>query len=70
MFEFLFADAFNDPGLRKDVDTYAPVFRNYIQELIDARRNSGEKRNDVLGNCLDKQSNRKTAFRTRKFVRA
>jgi len=67
MFEFLFADTFNDPGLRKEVELYAPVFRNYIQELIDARRKSGEKRNDVLGNCLDKQSQQEDGFSDEKI---
>jgi cytochrome P450 len=67
MFEFLFADARNDPGLRKEVELYAPVFRNYIQELIDARRKSGEKRNDVLGNCLDKQSQQEDGFSDEKI---
>jgi len=62
MFEFLFADAFNDSGLRKEVELYAPVFRNYIQGLIDARRKSGEKRNDVLGNCLERQARQEDGF--------
>jgi cytochrome P450 len=62
MFEFLFVDTCNDPGLRKEVELYAPVFRNYIQGLIDARRKSGEKRNDVLGNCLERQARQEDGF--------
>ena len=43
IFEFQFADASNDPALRKEVDIYAPALRNYIQDLIEDRRSSGEK---------------------------
>ena len=62
IFEFQFADASNDPALRKEVDIYAPALRNYIQELIEDRRSSGEERDDVLGRCLDTQAKQEDGF--------
>jgi cytochrome P450 len=62
IFEFQFADASNDPALRKDVDIYAPALRNYIQDLIEDRRSSGEERDDVLGRCLDAQAKHEDGF--------
>ncbi len=62
VFEFQFADASNDPALRKEVDIYAPALRNYIQEQIEDRRSSGEERDDVLGRCLDAQAKHEDGF--------
>jgi cytochrome P450 len=56
LFEFQFADARNDPSLRAEVDVFAPALRDHIQKLINARRNSGELGDDVLGRCLAAQA--------------
>lgn len=51
LFEFQFADQANDPALRKDVDAFAPLLRQHIDNLLVARR-SQPARDDVLGRCL------------------
>lgn len=56
LFEFQFADLGNDPALRAEVDEMAPALRNHIQGLIEKRRASGEKIDDVLGRCLIMQA--------------
>ena len=54
LFEFQFADQFNDPELRAEVDIYAPALRNHIDSLIALRKTTAPK-DDVLGRCLDLQ---------------
>jgi cytochrome P450 len=56
LFEFQFADGGNDPALAREVAVYAPALRNHIQGLIEARRTSGEDKDDVLGRCLKMQA--------------
>jgi cytochrome P450 len=51
LFEFQFADQANDPSLRAEVDIYAPLLRQHIDNLIQARRTQ-PLRDDVLGRCL------------------
>jgi cytochrome P450 len=51
LFEFQFADQANDPSLREEVDLYAPLLRQHIDNLLMARR-SQPLRDDVLGRCL------------------
>lgn len=62
LFEFQFADPGNDPALRSEVDTIAPALRDHIQGLIDARRQSGNFGDDVLGRCLDMQARGEEGF--------
>jgi cytochrome P450 len=52
LFEFQFADAGNDPELRKEVDVMAPALRRHIDMLMAERRRSGQLGDDVLGRCL------------------
>lgn len=56
LFEFQFADPNDDPALRADVDRMAPALRAHVQGAIEARRASGERRDDVLGRCLDRRA--------------
>ncbi|MGZ8300493.1 MAG: hypothetical protein ACXWU5_08875 [Rhodoplanes sp.] len=65
LFEFQFADPGNDPALRSEVDTIAPALRDHIQGLIDARRQSGNFGDDVLGRCLDMQARGEEGFQRR-----
>jgi cytochrome P450 len=51
LFEFQFADQANDPALRAEVDIYAPLLRQHIDNLLEARRTQ-PLRDDVLGRCL------------------
>jgi len=62
LFEFQFADASNDPELRREVDDIAPKLRDHIQTLIEKRRKSGRVIDDVLGRCLIKQDAKETGF--------
>lgn len=62
LFEFQFADPGNDPSLRREVDVIAPALRDHIQRLIEARRASGEHRDDVLGRCLEMQASGEPGF--------
>jgi cytochrome P450 len=62
LFEFQFADPGNDPALRSEVDTIAPALCDHIQGLIDARRQSGNFGDDVLGRCLDMQARGEDGF--------
>ena len=55
LFEFQFADMSDDPALRTEVDVIAPALRKHIQDLMDARRNSGIVLDDVLRRCLEMQ---------------
>jgi cytochrome P450 len=56
LFEFQFADPDNDPSLRAEVDVMAPAMRNHIQHLIEARRSAGQGPDNVLGRCVDMQT--------------
>jgi cytochrome P450 len=56
LFEFQFADMGNDPSLRAEVDVMAPALRNHIQNLMNARRSSGQGPDNVLGRCLAMQA--------------
>jgi cytochrome P450 len=56
LFEFQFIDGANDPVLRAEVDVMAPALRAHVQDLMDKRRASGLKQDDVLGRCLDTQA--------------
>jgi cytochrome P450 len=55
LFEFQFVDAGNEPALRAEVNDIAPKLRNHIQSLMDTRRASDQKVDDVLGRCLKLQ---------------
>jgi cytochrome P450 len=61
MFEFQFVDS-GDPSLRAEVDVMAPALGNHIQALMDARRASGETKDDVLGRCLAMQARQEPGF--------
>jgi cytochrome P450 len=56
LFEFQFADPSGDASLRSEVEKIAPAVRAHIQNLIDARRASGQIKDDVLGRCLAMQA--------------
>jgi cytochrome P450 len=56
LFEFQFVDSANDPALRLEVDVLAPRLRAHVQSVMDTRRASGQKQDDVLGRCLDAQA--------------
>jgi cytochrome P450 len=56
LFEFQFVDSANDQALRFEVDVIAPRLRAHVQSVMDARRASGQKQDDVLGRCLDAQA--------------
>jgi len=56
LFEFQFVDSANDPALRLEVDVLAPRLRAHVQSVMDTRRASGQKQDDVLGRCLDVQA--------------
>ena len=62
LFEFQFVDAGNDPALRAEVDDIAPKLRNHIQSLMNARRTSSQKVDDVLGRCLEMQKQGTAGF--------
>jgi cytochrome P450 len=62
LFEFQFADGGDDPDLAREVAIFAPALRTYVQSLIDARRSSGEQRDDVLGRCLEMQGRNVDGF--------
>lgn len=61
LFEFQFVDR-GDPALRAEVDVMAPALRAHIQALIDARRASRQKVDDVLGRCLEMQTQQVPGF--------
>jgi len=56
LFEFQFADDFDDPELRKDVDADGLALRNHIDALISARKAAGTGPDDVLGRCVALQA--------------
>ncbi|CAN5740287.1 cytochrome P450 [soil metagenome] len=56
LFEFQFVDSGNDPALRYEVDAIAPRLRAHVQSVMDDRRASGLKVDDVLGRCLAEQA--------------
>jgi cytochrome P450 len=56
LFEFQFADMGNDPKLLAEVNVIAPALRDHIQGLINARRASGDVKDDILGRCLVEQA--------------
>lgn len=62
LFEFQFADAGNDPALRREVDVIAPALRAQVDALIARRRTSGERKDDVLGRCLILQAEGQAGF--------
>jgi cytochrome P450 len=62
LFEFQFVDTANDPALRFEVDVLAPRLRAHVQSVMDARRASGTKQDDVLGRCLDAQASGNARF--------
>lgn len=70
LFEFQFADLGDDPTLRSEVDVIAPALRAHIQALIDTRRASGVKQDDVLGRCLDMQAQGVPGFGKDDFIRS
>lgn len=62
LFEFQFADAGNDPELRREVNVIAPALRAHVDALIAQRRASAERRDDVLGRCLALQAEGRPGF--------
>ncbi|MBV8916943.1 cytochrome P450 [Bradyrhizobium sp.] len=56
LFEFQFADDFDDPELRKEVDVVGPALRSHIDTLIAARKTAGVVQDDVLGRCVAMQA--------------
>jgi cytochrome P450 len=56
LFEFQFVDSANDPVLRFEVDVLAPRLRGHVQSVMEARRASGTKLDDVVGRCLAAQA--------------
>jgi cytochrome P450 len=62
LLEFQFADAGNDPELRKEVDVIAPALRSHIDALISARKAAGPAQDDVLGRCIAMQSQDPLSF--------
>jgi cytochrome P450 len=62
LFEFQFADPGNDAVLRTEVDRIAPALRDRIQSLIEARRASGVRQDDVLGRCIELQARNTDGF--------
>jgi cytochrome P450 len=56
LFEFQFVDSANDPALRFEVDVLAPRLRAHVQSVMEARRASGQKQDDVVGRCLAAQA--------------
>jgi cytochrome P450 len=62
LFEFQFLDAGNDKALRSEVNDLAPRLRDHVQSVMNARRASGAKTDDVLGRCLDAQAAKDARF--------
>ena len=62
LFEFQFADDFNDPALRKEVDVVGPALRSHIDTLISTRKAAGEGQDDVLGRCIAIQAEDPASF--------
>jgi len=62
LFEFQFADDFDDPELRKEVDIVGPALRGHIDALISARKAAGVVQDDVLGRCVALQAEDPSSF--------
>jgi cytochrome P450 len=62
LFEFQFADPGNDPALLSEVKAMAPLLRKHIRDLMATRRTSGATQDDVLGRCLDMQTQKEPGF--------
>jgi cytochrome P450 len=69
LFEFQFVDAADDPKLRAEVDVLAPRLQAHVQGLIEARRASGVKQDDVLGRCLEEQAAGNDRFKDDWWIR-
>jgi cytochrome P450 len=62
LFESIFHVGKPDPQLDADAAAYSKALLAHVQETIDARKASGEKKDDVLGRCLEKQAAGKAGF--------
>ena len=69
LFEFQFVDAADDPKLRAEVDVLAPRLHAHVQGLIEVRRASGVKQDDVLGRCLEEQAAGNDRFKDDWWIR-
>ena len=56
IFEFQFMDQADEPALDAEIAIICPAMRAHAQSAIDARRASGEVKDDMLGRCLQRQA--------------
>ncbi|MBV8850540.1 MAG: cytochrome P450 [Methylobacteriaceae bacterium] len=52
----------DDPELDKEAEVYGNRLRAHVQEVVNARKNSGKDRDDVLGRCLKRQAAAEDGF--------
>src|SRR5260370_40846994 len=56
IFQYLFTDLTNDPAVGRAAQDGAGKARQWLDDCIAQRKASGEKKDDVLGRCLELQS--------------
>ena len=56
IFQYLFTDLTNDPAVGRAAQDAAGKARQWLDDCIAQRKASGEKKDDVLGRCLELQS--------------
>ena len=56
IFQYLFTDLKNDPEVGRAAQEAAGKARQWLDDCIAQRKASGEKKDDVLGRCLELQS--------------
>jgi cytochrome P450 len=60
----------DDPALDKDAEVYGNLLRTHVHEVVSARMNSGEDRDDILGRCLQRQAAGEDGFSTERICTA
>jgi cytochrome P450 len=62
LFEWLFHVGKPEPQMDADAAAYSKALLAHVERVIAARKASGEKKDDVLGRCLEKQAEGKAGF--------
>jgi cytochrome P450 len=62
LFEWLFHVGTPEPQMDADAAAYSKALLEHVERVIAARKASGEKKDDILGRCLQKQDEHRPGF--------